>query len=66
MREVHPAWAHRLPADEARSIELARGVDAAHGWAHVLRRVLSLLMLLVLCAALLWLVGSPAAKTAEL
>ncbi|PNH05138.1 3-ketoacyl-CoA synthase 17 [Tetrabaena socialis] len=51
VREVHEAWGHRLSEAERAALEVARGVDVRHGWAHVAARLVftCAMMLLVAC-----------------
>lgn len=52
VHEVHGAWAHRLSSEERTRLELAAQVDVSHGWAHVARRLVFMVLMLLLVAAM--------------
>ncbi|GLC50089.1 hypothetical protein PLESTB_000341000 [Pleodorina starrii] len=55
VREVHEAWSHRLTPLERSSLVLEHQVDVAHGWAHISLRALFAVLMVLLAAAMHWL-----------
>ncbi len=66
MHEVHEAWSHRLTAEERSTLALRREVDVAHGWSHLGLRALFAALMVLVAAAMHWLMLHRAEVTAAL
>ncbi|EFJ44710.1 hypothetical protein VOLCADRAFT_95052 [Volvox carteri f. nagariensis] len=53
--ELHEAWAHRVSPEQRASLELRGAVDVAHGWSHMSLRALFAVLMVLLAAAMHWL-----------